>query len=188
MDRLERDHDGMRAAFPWFLKHGRGGDALELAADLWVFQEERGHADEAREWLGKALVAPGAEARTVTRARALYGAGILAFRKLDEDAAVRSFEESLSIGRERDDVPSIVKANTGLARVALRREDTREGRKRSEEALAIARPRGGKADAATPLHMLPAAARVDGGIGQAGRFYQEDLALNRGLGRVDGIA
>src|SRR5438105_3967281 len=91
MDRLERDHDGLRAAFSWFLKHGKGAEALQLAADLWLFQEQRGHADEARDWLAKSLAAPGAEARTVTRARALYGAGILAFRKLDADAARRAF-------------------------------------------------------------------------------------------------
>src|SRR5438046_7268265 len=42
MDRLERDHDGMRAAFSWFLKHGKGAEALQLAADLWLFQEQRG--------------------------------------------------------------------------------------------------------------------------------------------------
>ena len=188
MDRLERDHDGLRAAFSWFLKHGRGADALELAADLWVFQEERGHADEAREWLGKALVAPGTEARTVTRARALYGAGILAFRKLDEDAARRSFEECLAIAQERDHVRFIVRANTGMARLALRRGHTKEVRKWSEEGLAIARARGEKADAATPLHMLAAAARVDGDIGQARQLYRENLALNRELGRPDVVS
>src|SRR2546428_5734696 len=97
MDRL--DHAGLQAAFSWFLRHRKGAEALHLAADMWAFQEERGHADEARAWLTKALAAPGAEPRTVTRARALYGAGILAFRKLDEDAARRSFEECLAIAR-----------------------------------------------------------------------------------------
>src|SRR5438034_1995912 len=148
MDRLERDHDGLRAAFSWFLKHGKGAEALQLAADLWLFLEQRGHADEARDWLAKSLAAPGAEARTVTRARALYGAGILAFRKLDADAARRSFEECLVIAKERDYVRLIVRANTGMARLALRRGDTKEVRKWSEAGLAIARARGEKADAA----------------------------------------
>ena len=101
-DRLEREHERLRAAFSWFLESGKGAEAVRLAADLWMFQEDRGHADEARDWLAKALVAPGAERRTVTRARALYGAGILAFRKLDEDAARRSFEECLASATERD--------------------------------------------------------------------------------------
>src|SRR5712691_11243639 len=95
------------------------------------------------------------------------GAGILAFRKLDEDAAQRSFQECLAIANERDYVRMIVRATTGMARLALRRGDTNEVRKRSEEGLAVARARGEKADAATPLHMLAAAARVDGDIGLA---------------------
>src|SRR5881392_407322 len=73
MDRLERDHDGLRAAFSWFLKHGKGAEALQLAAGLWLFQEPRGDPGGSCRLLAKSLAAPGAEARTVTRARALYG-------------------------------------------------------------------------------------------------------------------
>ena len=57
MERLEKEHEALRSAFSWFLDHGRGADALELAADLWLFQEKRGHAEEARAWLAKALAA-----------------------------------------------------------------------------------------------------------------------------------
>src|SRR5438876_8068119 len=42
MDRLERDHDGLRAAFSWFLKHGKGAEALQLAADLWLSRSNGG--------------------------------------------------------------------------------------------------------------------------------------------------
>src|SRR3989454_1555965 len=185
MDRLESDHAGLQAAFSWFLRHRKGAEALQLAADMWAFQEERGRADEARAWLTKALAAPGAESRTVTRARALYGAGILAFRKLDEDAARRSFEECLAIARERDYVHMIVRSTTGMARLALRRGDTREVRRLSEEGLAVARERGEKADAVNPLHMLAAAARVEGDLGQAKAVYRENLALKRGFARPD---
>src|SRR2546422_1803044 len=144
MDRLESDHAGLQAAFSWFLRHGKGAEALQLAADLWVFQEERGHADEARSWLTKALEAPGAEPRTVTRARALYGAGILAFRRLDEDTARRSFEGCLAIARERDHVHMIVRATTGMARLALRRGDPPGGGPVSGEGVAGAPGAGGK--------------------------------------------
>ena len=111
-DRLEAEHEGLRAVFSWFIDHGDGEKALQLAADLWLFQEERGHAEEARAWLTKALAAPGAEPRSVTRARALYGAGILAFRNLDEDSARRAFEECLAIAREQDYVRLVVRATT----------------------------------------------------------------------------
>src|SRR5207247_2022284 len=188
MDRLEKEHEALRAAFSWFLDHGRGADALELAADLWLFQEERGHAEEARAWLAKALAAPGAEARSVTRARALYGEGILAFRNLDEESARKAFEECRAIAREQDYIRLVVRATTGFARLALRRGDTREVRKWSEEALAIARDRGEKEDAASPLHMLAAAARVEGDLRQPKAFYRQNLALPRARREATGLA
>ena len=188
MNRLEKEHDGLRAAFSWFLDHGRGADALELAADLWLFQESRGHAEEARTWLAKALAAPGAEPRSITRARALYGAGILAFRNLDDDMAREAFEECRGIAQEQDYIRLDVRATTGFARLALRRGDTREVRRWSEEALAIARERGEKEDAASPLHMLAAAARVEGDLSRAKAFYRENLALHRELGRMDTVS
>ena len=188
MDRLEKEHDGLRAAFSWFLDQDRGADALELAADLWLFQESRGHAEEARAWLAKALAAPGAEPRSITRARALYGAGILAFRNLDDDTARQAFEECQAIAQEQDYIRLVVRATTGFARLALRRGDTREVRRWSEEALAIARERGEKEDAASPLHMLAAAARVEGDLSRAKAFYRENLALHRELGRMDTVS
>src|SRR3989454_11192031 len=100
MDRLEKEHEALRAAFSWFLDHGRGADALELAADMWLFQEERGHAEEARAWLAKALAAPGAEPRSMTRARALYGAGSLACWYPVDDTARRACEERSGIQPE----------------------------------------------------------------------------------------
>jgi tetratricopeptide (TPR) repeat protein len=188
MDRLEKEYETIQAAFSWFLDHGRGADALELSADLWMFQEERGLADEARAWLAKALAAPGAEPRSITRARALYGAGILAFRNLDEASARQAFEECRAIAQEQNYIRLVVRSTTGFARLALRRGDTREVRKWGEEALAVARSRGEKEDAASPLHMLAAAARVEGDLNQAKAFYRENLALHRELGRMDTVA
>src|SRR5439155_1649880 len=109
---------------------------------------------------------------------------ILAFRKLDADAARRAFEECLVIAKERDYVRLIVRANTGMARLALRRGDTKEVRKWSEAGLAIARAWGGKADAVTPLHMLGAARRQFDTTGLAmdpdeGPEYEKGLAAIR---------
>src|SRR2546422_9265229 len=102
MDRLEKEHEALRAAFSWFLDHGRGADALELAADPWPFQEQRGHAEEARAGLGKALAAPGAEPRSITRARALYAGGPPSFRNLVHDTAWGAVEEGRAIAQDED--------------------------------------------------------------------------------------
>src|SRR2546428_10361134 len=147
MDRLEKEHEALRAAFSWFLDHGRGADALELVADMWLFQEERGHAEEARAWLAKALAAPGAEPRSVTRARALYGAGILAFRNLDDDTARRAFEECRAIAPEQDYIRLGVRAAAGFAPPGLPRGGTPAVPRASAEGPADAAGLSRKGDA-----------------------------------------
>jgi len=182
-DRLEREHAGLGVAFDWFTGHHRNVEALQLAARIWTFQFDRGYADEGRRWLYLALEAPGTEAPTAVRANALYGAGMFAFRALDQDHAKRYFEELLGVARALGDESFVGRAYGGLARVALRRGDTVEVRRWSHEALELARKREKEAETATPLHMLAAAARLDGDLEGARRFYIENLELNRRLER-----
>ena len=42
-DRLEREHDNLRAALQFWLGHGKPGSALRLATSLAPFWEARGH-------------------------------------------------------------------------------------------------------------------------------------------------
>jgi len=182
-DRLEREHAGLGEAFDWFTGHHRNGEALQLAARVWTFQFDRGYADEGRRWLYLALEAPGTEAPTAVRANALYGAGMFAFRALDQKQAKRYFEELLGVARAIGDESFVGRAYGGLARVALRSGDTVEVRRWSHEALELARKREKEAESATPLHMLAAAARLDGDLDEARSFYVKNLELNRRLGR-----
>src|SRR5207237_1106428 len=162
----------LRSAFSWFLDHGRGADALELAADLWLFQEERGHAEEARAWLAKALAAPGAEARSVTRARALYGAGILAFRNLDEAPARKAFyRQNLALHRElgRMDTVSVELGNLGA--VAVLEGNLSEAEPLIRESLEIAYKRGDRYLAPYELIWLGRVALGQGNPTRAARLF-----------------
>ena len=182
-DRLEREHAALREAFDWFTSHQRSTEALRLAADLWTFQFDRGHADEGRRWLYLALEAPGAQAPTALRATALYGAGTFAFRALDQERAQRYFEQLLEVAHALGEERYVGQAFGGLARVALRRKDTQDVRRWSRQALELARKRGKEAETTTPLHMFAEAARVDGDLDEARRFYTQNLELNKRLGR-----
>ena len=42
-DRLEREHDNLRAALQFWLGHGKPGSALRLATSLAPFWEAHGH-------------------------------------------------------------------------------------------------------------------------------------------------
>jgi non-specific serine/threonine protein kinase len=55
LERLEREHDNLRAALSWRLEHGEPEGAARLVAATWLFWIVRGHAGEGQMWLERAL-------------------------------------------------------------------------------------------------------------------------------------
>jgi predicted ATPase/DNA-binding SARP family transcriptional activator len=103
LDRLEREHDNLRAALLWSIDQGEVETGLRLGGALWRFWSVRGHWAEGRERLAQLLtrdVAEGASAsweRAAARAKALNAAGELANAQGDYAAARACLEESLAI-------------------------------------------------------------------------------------------
>ena len=98
LDRLETEHDNLRAALDWLRSQGDGDRALTLAAALWRFWWLRGHLAEGREQLESALAVDGSTA-TAARASALDGAGVLAETQGDYDRAEALHRESLALSQ-----------------------------------------------------------------------------------------
>ena len=97
VDRLDAEHDNLRAALAWSLE--QDGDAgLRLSGALGWFWWSRSNHTEGRRWLARALNAT--SERTRARAKALHGAGWLAHHQRDLREARSLFDESLSIARE----------------------------------------------------------------------------------------
>jgi predicted ATPase/DNA-binding CsgD family transcriptional regulator len=71
LDRLDRDHDNLRAALDWSLGEGRVEKGLRLAAALTWFWEMRTYWTEARQRTKALLSQPEAAPRTLARAKAL---------------------------------------------------------------------------------------------------------------------
>ncbi len=104
LERLEAEHNNLRAALGFALGQGDGAqahpeEALGLAAALAHFWAIRSHLREGRAWLEQALRLPGEAARSPLRVRVLNGAGILAFLHGDLHAASYA-EESMSLATE----------------------------------------------------------------------------------------
>src|SRR5207249_4642353 len=70
LERLEAEHDNLRAALEWSGEEGRTEQELRLAGSLWQFWTIRGHLTEGRERLSRALARPSAGDPAV-RARAM---------------------------------------------------------------------------------------------------------------------
>jgi predicted ATPase/DNA-binding SARP family transcriptional activator/DNA-binding CsgD family transcriptional regulator len=119
LERLESEHDNLRAALSWLL--GEGGDAgsgVRLAAAMWPFWFARGYLSEGRRWLEGAASRSG-PAATPARAKALNGAGSLATFQEEYGAARALIEEGLAISRELGDKEGVASSLANLCGVAM---------------------------------------------------------------------
>ena len=188
LDRLERERDGIHAAIEWYVANGNGDHAVALAGAIWQFWLVRGHLGEGRDLLTSALAAPHSDRSSTSRATALRGAGMLAFRQGDNDAAEALFRSSVEEARRAGDRRHLAVLSADLARVALRRSDFAAVRRHAEEGRALARELGDRAAERGPLHLLAAVARMEGDLPRARALYHESIALNREIGFLANVA
>lgn len=120
LDRLEVEHDNLRAACGFFLAARRPLEALRLVAALHWFWERRGHLQEGRRLIAQALAIaeePPVADPTLQRARgwALIGAATLAFNQGDWPAAATTAEAAHDLLRPLSDHPGLSLALLRLA-------------------------------------------------------------------------
>src|SRR5262249_31844566 len=97
LDRVETEHDNLRAALAWCFADLQGVEAgLRLSGALWRFWLVRGYVAEGREQLRKALERRGGS-RTAGAAKALNSAGVLAVNQGDHGAGRALLEECLTL-------------------------------------------------------------------------------------------
>jgi tetratricopeptide (TPR) repeat protein len=187
LERLEREHDNLRAALDWCQIADDGAEAgLRLAAALGGFWLVRGYWSEGRERLARALARPQAVGPTAARARALYAAGSLADPRSDYEAACH--EESLAIWRELGDRQQIALSLDAVGALVLRQGDYRAARRLFEEALAIHRALGNRQGQAPNLYWLGWVAMAEGDYARAKPFFEEALAIDWEFGHRGGSA
>jgi non-specific serine/threonine protein kinase len=188
LDPLELEHDNFRAALEYCLEMGgpEGGEiGLRLVGALVKFWWLRGHIDEGRRWVGRALKG---ESRSASRMKALHGAGWLAIMQSDLTSARCCLEESLDIARHLDDQPTIAWALLLLGLVASYNNDADAGRRLGHESLVLAEALGDRALIAWALQTLVLSARGVGNFRAAQTFAKRSLAIRRELGDAVGVA
>jgi predicted ATPase len=208
MERLEADHDNLRAAFDWSLSEKEEGErrkdesgyvpdssfllhpsslALHLAGALarfWFY----GHLVEGRERLATALARSDPSERTAERAKALLGAGMLDYYLGDYVQARALCTESLEISRELGDRAGMAIACIFLGNAEAYRQHG-AGRPYYEQSLALFRELGDAWGIAYALNNLGQVAyAVLNDRARARALYEESLGLRRALGDSMGIA
>jgi tetratricopeptide (TPR) repeat protein len=188
LKRLEGEHDNLRAALAWSLGGASDPDlGLRLAGALRVFWSVRGHWQEGREWLAAALAQTGPTVSAVERAKALSGAGDLAWYQGDYEGAVVLWQESLAISRELDDKPGIAWSVLSMGQVARLHGEHERANARFEESLSLFQELGIKLGVALSLNYLGFVAADQREYERAVTRCNESLALFRELGDKRGI-
>jgi len=187
LQRLEQEHDNLRAALEWSLAEAESEGALRLCATLWRFWMTRAHLSEGRAWCARVLAKPGAEEGTPERAKALQTAGVLAFYQADYPAAQARNEESLAIRRQLGDRNGIAASLNNLGNVASSQGKFASARTLYEESLAIKRELGEPKYIAITVSNLGIVALQQGDFAAAGALFEESLAIARELRNQTGI-
>jgi predicted ATPase/transcriptional regulator with XRE-family HTH domain len=191
LERLEREHDNLRAATRWSLERGETGHSSEMAlrfgGALWRFWRIRGHWSEGWNFLERALV--GSKGIPVqVQLKALMAAAHLAYIQDDTDRAEALYEECLARCREVGDTSGIALSLRLLGAIAARRGNLGVSYALTEEALALFRALADEEGIACSLINLAATVFRQGEYARAHVLYEESLAIHRELENKEGIA
>ncbi len=182
MNRMEQDHDNLRAALEWSRKkQGTGDLCLRLAGALGLLWEARGYFSEGRERLSAVLDMEIAQGRTAARAKLLARAAELAYRQSDYPATSAFAGESLEICREVGDKQGSASALIKLGNSATEVGDYATASRFLDEALAIWRELEDKHGIARALISLGWTTLRSGDYLLAEARLEDALALSREL-------
>jgi DNA-binding CsgD family transcriptional regulator/tetratricopeptide (TPR) repeat protein len=185
LERLETEHDNMRAALTWSVEGGDAEQGLRFAGALAWFWGVRGHYAEGRRWLEE-LLSKASAAPITARAKALVGAGRLMALYGDYEPAEITTKEGLRLYQEIGDRKGIARSRADLGWITLAQghlERTRtltEGLARNQESDASdVHGRG--------LETLGWLAWDQGYLEQGRSLLEDGLEISRKSGDIRGI-
>jgi predicted ATPase/class 3 adenylate cyclase len=187
-DRLEIEHDNLRAALDWIIERDEAALGLRMVAALWRFWQVRGHLYEGDERVHTVLAMPSAGEQPVAlRARAESAAGGIAWWRSDFAATHRHYAAALELARATDDKGLLAEAlyNAGFVPDPHETDSLQRylgGKDLFEEGLALYRELDDDAGVASCLWALAFAAAGEDDIDRATELGRESLAISRGLG------
>jgi predicted ATPase/class 3 adenylate cyclase len=197
--RLEAEQDNLRTALAWYHPEPGGaqgltGDAdaaVRLVGAFWLYWIVRSQFREGRRWLESVLSRTGGATGTPlspARARALVGAGHLAFCLGDYPIARGFLEQALATAHAAGDTRSVAHAHIGLGLIGDLRGDAPRMRLHAAESLAVGRALGDPWSIAWSHYLLGQAFRLDDNYPEAKRYYGEGLRIFREIGEPSGAA
>jgi len=196
LDRLEAEHDNLRAALTWSLQTPaaespvdgeRAAIGLRLAQALAYFWYRHGHAVEGRRWLDRAVDLADEEGGAPLGQLA-HWLGVLLQQQGEPQAALHVLERSLAIWRDLGDRNQQARElnSLGITHHHLNHFDT--ARSLLEESAAIAREIGSHMRLAAALTNIGQLESDAENFDRATEVLQEALAIDREQGDMLGVA
>ena len=187
LDRLEQEHENLRAALQWLEEQNEIEAALRFARALWIFWWTRGYLKEGRIVLEQLLRSAEGVAVTV-RARALHAAGALAVFQGDVERAKELCGESLNLFRASGNAYGVSASLETLGYVAMTRSEYGLARALLEESLTLHRGMKAILNSKHALAILAEVALEQGEYEEARNLTEESLHLFREAGDMWGIS
>jgi predicted ATPase/class 3 adenylate cyclase len=181
LDLCDEDHPNIRDALEWAIEADDAGRAQEAAGALWRFWQQRGHLAEGRGWFEMILAMPSGQTSSAARAKALIGAGGMAWWQKDRDAAGSCYTEAVAIERALGDPVRIAEALYNLSFVVAG-EDIESAAVMLEESLELFREAGHQFGVAQALAMLVIRDAQAGNWGHVIAKLEETREIWRRLG------
>ena len=188
--RLAAEHGNLRAALDWLTEQRDLQAALQLAASLWRFWQVHGYLTEGRAFLERLLMLDAGAPVTRARARALVGAGALAWRQQDVAHARQRLLQATEECRSVDEPAALATASKFLGLVALHAEppDFVAARRLLEESLVLRRRLADRDGIASCLNDLAVVALRSHDYASARPLLEESEAVCRALGNRYGLS
>jgi len=181
LNRLEDDHDNLRAALRWSLVND-AEIVVRLAVAIRLFWFLHSHLTEGHSWLKAALERGSDDTTNEVRFKLLNVLGTLARFQGDYETARKAYEEGLASSRAANDLRQIAESSSGLGLVVYQQGDLIAARKFIEEGLTISRKLDDKFGIAAYLNSLGDIARTAGDDAAARPLFEEALSVSRQLG------
>ncbi|MCW3053438.1 MAG: transcriptional regulator, LuxR family, partial [Chthonomonadales bacterium] len=188
LERLEAEHDNLRAALEWTLIEADTGEGLRLCGALSRFWMRHAHYAEGREWCARVLARGAAQERTEALARTLNCAGGLAYIQTDYASARAHWAETLSIQRKTEDRKGLGVSLNNLGLVANAQGDLAAAKAYFGESLSLWQEIGDRTGVANAFSNLGLIASAQGDDTSARTHHEESLALRKEIKDRHGMA
>lgn len=187
-DRLECEHDNLRAALNWTIEAGEASLASRLAVALVRFWDIHAHFTEGRRWLERVMSHFSSSMPSDATATLLKAAGALAESQGDLPEAVRLLTRSLALQREVGDQLGVASSLNNLAVVYMDEGEFSLAGDLYQESLNLYQESADLEGIASTLSNLGLLYLYTEEYDLAVQALEESLSLRRQLGDVRGGA